>query len=148
MRPREFSVIYDLRISGRTRNTFPSCLINSKRSSKVRIPRVFIVSWYDLISLFKIWSCFSMSAFHETYFASMRPPVALTGNLRRCSSRRLWNATPISVRNTSRFFPPRFCRAASRTFASMSQQAIQGSVLTRANERSSFRGYLSCLGMI
>ena len=58
------------------------------------------------------------------YFASINPPVALTGNFRRCSSKRLrkmialsvilmhvddahpnlWKAMPISVRKTSRFF--------------------------------------------
>jgi hypothetical protein len=73
----------------------------------------------------------------------MRPPVALTGNLRRCSKSRLWNATPISVKNTSRFFPLKLSLAASRTFSSVSQQATQGSVFTRAKEISSFLGLKS-----
>ena len=54
-----------------------------------------------------------------------------------------WNAVPISVRKTSRFLPLRFALAASRTFSSRSQQAKQGSVFTRANERSSLRGLKS-----
>lgn len=55
----------------------------------------------------------------------------------------LWKETPTSVRNTSRFLPLRLSLAASRTLSSVSQHATQGSVFTRANERSSFRGLKS-----
>lgn len=47
------------------------------------------------------------------------------------------------MRKASLFLPLIFCIAASLTFSSISQQATQGSVLTRANERSSFRGLKS-----
>ena len=52
----------------------------------------------------------------------------------------LWKATPISVKRTSRFFPLKHTLAPSPTFSNSSQHASHGSVLTRANERSSFRG--------
>lgn len=51
MRPRYPSVMYDLSISGRTRNTFPSWRMNSKRSCSAGIPKLLTVSWYDLRSL-------------------------------------------------------------------------------------------------
>lgn len=97
----------------------------------------------------------------KTHLASINPPVALTGNLRRWSRSRLkkpdehhmsdfpnvvanlWKETPISVRKASLFLPLIHCTATSLTFSSISQQASQGSVLTRANERSSFRGLKS-----
>jgi len=96
----------------------------------------------------------------NTNLASIRPPVALTGNFCKCSSRRLsrvisviehrdpertyaWKETPISVKKTSRFFPVRLLLALSRTFSSNSQQATHGSVFTRAKERSSLRGLKS-----
>lgn len=46
--------------------------------------------------------------------------------------------TPTSVRKLSKFLPLRFFFAASRTLASIAQQASQGSVFT--NDSSSFRG--------
>lgn len=52
----------------------------------------------------------------------------------------LWKATPTSVSRTSRFFPLKHSLAPSPTFSNNSQHATHGSVLTRANERSSFRG--------
>ena len=102
-------------------------------------------------------------AIGSTDFASIKPPVALTGNFLRCSSNSLedtlvsvsdaregrrgwtypWNATPTSVKKTSRFLPLSVAFAASRTFSSMSQHAMQGSVFTRAKERSSLRGLKS-----
>lgn len=59
-----------------------------------------------------------------------------------------WKATPISVKNTSRFLPLRLAFAASRTLSSISQHATHGSVFTLANEKSSLRGlksFLFCL---
>ena len=50
---------------------------------------------------------------------------------------------PTSVRKTSRFLPVRFCIAASRTLSRVSQQPSQGSVFTRANDKSSFLGLKS-----
>lgn len=55
----------------------------------------------------------------------------------------LWNETPISVRNASRFFPLIFCWAASLTLSKVSQQAMHGSVFTLAKDWSSFRGLKS-----
>lgn len=55
----------------------------------------------------------------------------------------VWNATPIMVKKTSKFFPLRLSFATSRTFSSISQQASHGSVLTRANEKSSSFGLKS-----
>jgi hypothetical protein len=63
--------------------------------------------------------------------------------LKRDSLTDLWKATPISVRKTSKFLPPKLCCAASRTFSRVSQHITHGSVLTRANDRSSFRGLKS-----
>jgi hypothetical protein len=96
------------------------------------------------------------------HLASIRPPVALTGNFRRCSNSNLgyrvsarrgrWsslvltdpsNEAPISVKKPSRFFPVKPALAASRTLSRISQHATHGSVLTRANDRSSFRGLKS-----
>ena len=55
----------------------------------------------------------------------------------------LWNATPTSVKNISRFLPLRFSLAAIPTFSRISQHPMQGSVLTLANESSSLRGLKS-----
>ena len=52
----------------------------------------------------------------------------------------LWKATPTSANRTSRFFPLKHTLAPSPTFSNSSQHATHGSVFTRANERSSFRG--------
>ena len=52
----------------------------------------------------------------------------------------LWKATPTSVNSTSKFFPLKHSLVPSPTFSNISQHARHGSVLTRAKERSSFRG--------
>jgi len=55
----------------------------------------------------------------------------------------LWNAIPISVRKTSRFFPLKFWFAVSLIFSRNSQHSIHGSVFTLENAISSLRGLKS-----
>jgi hypothetical protein len=96
-----------------------------------------------------------------THLVNIRPPVGFTGNLLKCSSKRLsapcfsvcvlsgvdpthaWKTIPISRRNDCAFFPLMDFSVMALSLSKNPQQAWHGSVDIRAKDNSSSFGLKS-----